>query len=65
MREGFSQADQPALDHFNLCPLLIVVCGSDFHLPVSPRAMRTAGTSSPFQAVPGSLYSTTQMFFLP
>lgn len=60
-----SQADQPVLGHFNLCPLLIVVCGSDFHLPISLWIMKMAGISSPFQAVSGSLYSTIQIFFLP
>ena len=58
-----SKADQPVLGHFNLCPLLIVVCGSDFHLPISLRVMRMAGISSPFRSVSGSLYSTIQMFF--
>lgn len=58
-----SKADQPVLGHFNPRPLLIVVCGSAFHLPVSLRVMRMAGISSPFQSVSGSLCSTIQMFF--
>lgn len=44
-----AKADQPVLGHFNPCPLLIVVSGSDFPVPVSLRVMRMAGISSPFQ----------------
>lgn len=58
-----SKAEQPALGHFSLRPLLIVVCGSDFRLPISLRVIRMAGISGPFLSASGSLYSTIQMFF--